>query len=121
SAHTKDILGGASATLCAPRGRSIGSGLVVEGLDLTPLWKFLEIVPQESSLPLWELYPRLNTGVLKLADCCPFRCTYCSVPQFYPQFHARPVHRSFAELESLIRCGAEQLVFCVDAVLFKAD
>jgi len=121
SPRAKIILGGVYATLCAPHARTLGADLVVEGLDLTPLWKFLEIVPQESSLPLWELYPQLNTGVLKLADGCPFRCTYCSVPQVYPKFHARPLHRSLAEMEPLIRCGAEQIVFYDDALLFKPD
>jgi radical SAM superfamily enzyme YgiQ (UPF0313 family) len=77
--------------------------------------------PDEHALPLWDLYPRLETGVLKLADGCPFRCTYCSVPQVYPKFHSRPLQRSLAELELLVRLGAKHVAFYDDALLYQAD
>ena len=121
SPQTKIILGGVYATICAPHARSLGADLVVDSLDLNALWRFLGAQPQEHSLPLWDLYPRLKVGVLKLADGCPFRCTYCSVPQVYPKFHARPLDRSIAELEFLIGCGAEQIVFYDDALLFRPN
>ena len=121
SPHTKIILGGVYTALCPSHARRLGAELVVEGLDLHPLWRFLGTTPQQHSLPLWDLYPRLQTGILKLADGCPFRCTYCSVPQVYPKFRARPLERSLAELEWLIRCGAKDIAFYDDALLFKPD
>ena len=72
---TKLVLGGVYATLCPDHARSLGADLVVEGTDLAPLWRFLQLQPNDDGMPLWELYPRLRTGVLKLADGCPFRCT----------------------------------------------
>lgn len=117
--RTKIILGGVYATIAAAHARGLGADLVVEGTDLTPLWRFLAMVPDETALPLWDLYPRLQTGVLKLADGCPFRCTYCSVPQVYPRFHARPLDRSVAEVEFLRRLGVEHAAFYDDALLYR--
>jgi radical SAM superfamily enzyme YgiQ (UPF0313 family) len=121
SPHTKIILGGVYATICTPHARSLGADLVIDGMDLSPLWQFVGLTPREGSLPLWDLYPRLEAGVLKLADGCPFHCTYCSVPQVYPKFHSRPLDRSMAELEFLTGCAAEQIAFYDDALLFKPD
>lgn len=117
--RTKIILGGVYATIAAPHARNLGADLVVEGTDLTPLWSFLAVAPDERTLPLWDLYPRLQTGALKLADGCPFRCTYCSVPQVYPRFHPRPLDRSVAELEFLRRLGIEHAAFYDDALLYR--
>lgn len=119
SPKTKIILGGVYATLCGPHASALGADLVVEGLDLNSLWRFLGLIPRTQQPPLWDLYPRLETGVLKLADGCPFRCTYCSVPQVYPKFHARPLESSLTELEFLVRCGVKQVVFYDDALLFQ--
>jgi hypothetical protein len=115
------VLGGVYATLCPDHARSLGADLVVEGSDLGPLWRFLQLEPDDRGMPLWDLYPRLRTGVLKLADGCPFRCTYCSVPQVYPQFRARPLGRSLAELEFLTHLGVEHVVFYDDALLYRPD
>lgn len=119
--ETKIVLGGVYATICASHARSLGADLVVEGLDLAPLWRFLRLQPDPDPPPLWDLYPKLQTGVIKLADGCPFRCTYCSVPQVYPPFRARPLQRSLAELEWLIGLGAEHIAFYDDALLYRAE
>jgi pyruvate-formate lyase-activating enzyme len=119
--QAKIILGGVYATICAAHARTLGADLVLSGTDLTPLWQFLKTAPDEGALPLWDLYPNLPTGVLKLADGCPFRCTYCSVPQVYPTFHPRPLDRSIAELEFLISRGVEHLAFYDDALLYQPE
>ncbi len=119
--ETKIILGGVYATICAVHARGLGADLVVEGTDLAPLWRFLEMAPDDRAMPLWDLYPSLQTGVLKLADGCPFRCTYCSVPQVYPKFHARPLDRSIAELEFLKQCRVKQVAFYDDALLYRPE
>lgn len=121
SPTTKIILGGVYATLCSRHAEALGADLVVEGLDLNPLWRFLGLTPREDRLPFWDLYAQLKSGVLKLADGCPFRCTYCSVPQVYPKFRGRPLEFSLQELEFLVRCGAEHIAFYDDALLFQAD
>ena len=121
SPRTKIILGGVYATLCAAHARTLGADLLVEGSDLNPLWQFLSMPLELDQLPLWDLYPRLTTGVLKLADGCPFRCTYCSVPQVYPMFHPRPLERSLAEAEFLVHAGVENIVFYDDALLFRPE
>lgn len=121
SPQTKIVLGGVYATLCPDHARSLGPDLVVDGLNLEPLWKFLNLAPDNTALPLWDLYPKLNVGVQKLADGCPFKCTYCSVPQVYPTFHARPMERSLAEFDHLLACGVEHIAFYDDALLYTPD
>ncbi|MGE3538297.1 MAG: radical SAM protein [Candidatus Tectimicrobiota bacterium] len=121
SPTTKIVLGGVYATLCPEHAQSLGADLVIERDHLEPLWAFLQLTPQRHELPLWEAYADLKVGVLKLADGCPFQCTYCSVPQVYPPFMARPLERSLAELAWLQQCGARQVAFYDDALLFKPD
>ena len=121
SPATKIVLGGVYATLCKSHAAMLGAELVVDGLDLSPLWRFLGLAPESSGLPLWDLYPRSTSGVLKLADGCPFRCTYCSVPQVYPKFAARPLDRSLAELQSLVAHGVRHVAFYDDALLFHRE
>ena len=121
SAGANIILGGVYATLCSGHARKLDADLVVDGLDLSGLWKFLSLEPRKVALPLWDLYPNLATGVLKLADGCPFRCTYCSVPQVYPTFRARPLEHALAEVEFLARLGATNLAFYDDALLYQAE
>jgi hypothetical protein len=121
SPPTKIILGGVYTTLCASHARSTGVDLVVEGSDLSSLWQFMGVAPDEDQLALWDLYPRLQTGVLKLADGCPFRCTYCSVPQVYPRFQVRPLEHSLAELSFLKQLGVEHIAFYDDALLYRPE
>jgi radical SAM superfamily enzyme YgiQ (UPF0313 family) len=121
SRHTRIILGGVYATLCTDHARALGADLVVEGSDLEPLWDFVSLAPHWDQLPLWDLYPQLKSGVVKLADGCPFRCTYCSVPQVYPTFRARSLDRSLAEIEFLVSLGVTDIAFYDDALLFQPE
>jgi radical SAM family protein len=121
SPRTRIILGGVYATLCATHAPTLQADLIIEGANLNPLRRFLGLTLDESQLPLWERYPRLQTGILKLADGCPFRCTYCSVPQVYPQFHSRPVAGSLRELDFLVERGVEHVAFYDDALLYRSE
>jgi hypothetical protein len=117
----KIILGGVYATICPQHAQSLGADLVVKGSDLAPLWQFLNITPSTDQLPYWQAYPKLTTGVLKLTDGCPFKCSYCSVPQTYKTFSPRPPARIIAEFEFLRSCGAANIAFYDDALLFDAE
>lgn len=119
SEQTKIVLGGVYATLCPKHAAGLGADWVIEGTDLEPLWQLLQVTPQPEQIPLWEAYETLQVGCLKLADGCPFRCTYCSVPQVYPPFAPRPLDRSLAELMWLRDRGVENIAFYDDALLFK--
>ncbi len=118
---SKIILGGVYATICKTHAEGLGPDLVVDGLDLQPLWNYLKMAPDERELPLWDLYPRLPAGALKIADGCPFRCTYCSVPQVYPKFHAWPLEQSLREFDFLVRNGVGDIAFYDDALLYHAE
>jgi radical SAM superfamily enzyme YgiQ (UPF0313 family) len=119
SPNTKIVLGGVYATLCPNHAKSLPVDLVIEGLNLEPLWRLLNITPNTEAFPLWEAYPKLTVGVLKLAEGCPFRCSYCSVPQVYPKFIAHPLERSIHELEFLCKLGVKNVVFYDDALLYQ--
>jgi radical SAM superfamily enzyme YgiQ (UPF0313 family) len=107
--------------LCAQHARGLGADLVIERTQLAPLWQLLQTTPALDALPLWEAYAQLRVGVLKLADGCPFRCTYCSVPQVYPPFASRPLARSLAELDWLCQHGVQDVAFYDDALLFQPE
>ncbi len=121
SSKTKIILGGNYVTLCPEHARSLEADLLVHGNNLGPLWEYLRVAPNVNQPPLWEAYPLLHTGALKISDGCPFNCTYCSVPNVYGKFKPRPVEHSLAELELLCRLGVENIAFYDDALLFESE
>ncbi len=117
----KIVLGGNYVTLCGRHAKSLGADLTVEGKNLEPLWRLLSLRADVEQPALWEVYPKLSTGVLKLAEGCPFNCTYCSVPKVYGKFKALSMSRSLAELELLANLGVTDIAFYDDALLYKAD
>ncbi|MFH1371325.1 MAG: B12-binding domain-containing radical SAM protein [Planctomycetota bacterium] len=116
----KIILGGNYITLCRGHAEKLGADLLVEGNNLEPLWDYVGLKPDLSQPGLWEAYGKLNVGVLKLSDGCPFECTYCLVPKVYGKFRARPLDRSLAEFELLTKLGVKNIAFYDDALLFDA-
>ncbi len=118
--NTKIILGGNYVTLCRSHAEKLGADLLVEGNDLEPVWDFIGLEPNLAQPGLWEAYDKLNVGVLKLSDGCPFECTYCLVPKVYGKFRPRSLERSLAELELLVKLGAKNIAFYDDALLFDA-
>ena len=119
--QAKIILGGNYVTLCCDHAQTLGADLLVKGTNLEPLWEYLAIPPDLRQPALWEVYDKLNVGVLKLTEGCPFTCTYCSVPKVYGKFKPRSLDHSLGELELLCRLGVENVAFYDDALLFEAD
>ena len=117
----KIILGGGYVTLCSSHAQKLGADFLVRGTELKPLWQYLGVTPDLKQPALWQAYKKLNVGILRLTDGCPFSCTYCSVPGVYGKFKARPLERSLAELELLAKCGVENIAFYDDALLFEAE
>ena len=121
SGRARIVLGGNYATLCTEHAERLGADLVVKGTELGPLWESLGLSPDPEQPGLWEAYDDLGVGVLKLTQGCPFACTYCSVPLVYGRFEPRSIERSLAELELLVKRGAEDVAFYDDALLFRAQ
>jgi hypothetical protein len=117
----KTVLGGVYATLCPNHAHTLGADLVVEGCSLQGLWDLLDLKPDETQAPFWEGYEELSVGVLKLADGCPFRCTYCSVPQITPKFQPFATEASWKAFQFLKNLGTSNIVFYDDALLFQPD
>jgi hypothetical protein len=114
------VLGGNYVTLCGDHAQKLAADFLVQGTDIEPLWEYLGIGPDLKQPALWRAYEKLNVGVLKLTDGCPFKCTYCSVPKVYGRFKPRLLERSLAELELLCQLGVENIAFYDDALLFEA-
>lgn len=119
--QAKIILGGNYVTLCNSHAQKLRPDFLVQGTNLEPLWKFLDIQPDIMQPALWEVYEELKVGVLKLSQGCPFKCTYCSVPKVYGKFRARPLQRSLTEVELLVKLGVENIAFYDDALLYEAE
>ncbi len=117
----KIVLGGNYVTLCPDHADTLGANLCIQGTNLAPLWDYLALEPDLDQPALWEAYKRLNVGVLKLTDGCPFNCTYCSVPKTYEKFTTRPPTRAIAEFKLLTKLGAKNIAFYDDALLFKPE
>jgi len=117
--QTKIILGGNYVTLCSSHAEKLEADFLVLTNELEPLWKYIGISPDLKQPALWEAYEKLNVGVLKLTEGCPFKCTYCSVPKVYSQFKTRPLGHALAELGLLCQLGVENIAFYDDALLFE--
>jgi radical SAM superfamily enzyme YgiQ (UPF0313 family) len=113
------VVGGPYATL-VPEHAGRRADLVVRGARLDPLWNLMQVGPDWEQPPLWDAYGRLQVGVLKISDGCPFRCPYCSTPSTYPGYQARPAERVWNEFQDLVRRGVRQVVFYDDSLLFNA-
>ena len=121
SPATRIVLGGVYATLCPEHARGLGADMVVAGADLNPLWRALQLAPDLNAPAFWEAYERLETGVLKLTEGCPFRCTYCAAARLSQQFAPRPLQAALAEMDLLRRRGARNVAFYDDALLFRPE
>lgn len=121
SGATRIVLGGVYASLCPAHARGLAADHIIEGADLEPLWNCLGVRGDPDQPALWEVYPDLSVGVLKLTDGCPFRCTYCSVDRLYDGFAVRPVDIALSELEALVDRGVADIAFYDDALLHQAD
>ncbi len=119
--QAKIILGGNYVTVCYEHAKTLGVDFLAAGNNLKPLWEYIDIEPDSRQPALWEVYPKLKTGVLKLTQGCPFKCSYCSVPKVYGKFKTRPLARSLAELELLCSLGIENIAFYDDALLFNTS
>jgi pyruvate-formate lyase-activating enzyme len=118
---TKIVLGGIYATLCPEHASTLGADIVVSGTDLAPLQAAVEIPIETSQPALWECCQGLDTGVLKITDGCPFRCTYCATPHLRPQFVPRNPEKALGELELMLSLGAGNIAFYDDALLYRAE
>jgi len=114
-------LGGVYATICPGHAGRLGSDLVVPGSDLRPLWGLLGIAEPPSATPWWQGYERLDAGVMKLTDGCPFACTYCATAARREPFATRSVGDCTAELDALVQRGVSNIAFYDDALLFSPE
>ena len=121
SPQAKIVLGGFYATACTEHAKALGADSVIKG-DNFESFEGLELdMSDEFQLPAWELYPKLNVGILTLTRGCPFQCSYCFVPQSGIGFSTRSLEECLAELEFLVSLGVKNIAFYDDALLFQPE
>jgi len=111
------ILGGVYATLVPDHARGLGADLVVRGSDLDPLWRRLSVEPRDG--PPFQAPSRQGFGAMKITEGCPFRCSYCAAPLFWPEFTARPTDACLEEFRRLAGAGIRNIALYDDALLFR--
>ncbi len=114
----KIVVGGVYPTLCPGHARRLEADMIVEGGHLEPLWR---ILPQPQGRLPWRIPSMGNVAAMKLGDGCPFRCTYCSVPQTQPCFSTRPVEDCLCEAAMLAESSVRHVAFYDDALLFQPE
>ncbi len=116
--QAKIVLGGIHASLMPEfLNEMIKPDLVVVADRLELLFEMLGIEDGTTSPPVWELYKKLDYGVLKLQDGCPFRCPYCATWILSPKFKLREVDEVLDELDHLLELGVKDIAFYDDALL----
>ena len=115
------VLGGPYATICNSHAKSLGADLVINGTDLRPLWRLVDVIPMKYQSPFWEGYENLETAAMKLTRGCPFKCTYCSVPNVYPEFVPRSPINCGDDIDFLHKLGVKNVAFYDDSLLYHPD
>jgi radical SAM superfamily enzyme YgiQ (UPF0313 family) len=118
---TKIILGGPYTMICPEHAKNLGADFVLAGNELNKLWDFLNIKSNDSFLPVWNAYGKIETAAMKITSGCPFKCTYCVVPMFCDSFFAKPIGQAIEELKFLISLGVKNIAFYDDSLLYKSD
>ncbi|MCD4830941.1 MAG: radical SAM protein [Anaerohalosphaeraceae bacterium] len=118
---TKIILGGPYAILCAKHAESLNADLVVTETGLDKLFNYIGIANNKSLPPSWQLYKKLDTAAMRISTGCPFKCTYCSVPNIYGSFKSLSIQNKLREVELLVKLGVKNIAFYDDALLYKSS
>jgi radical SAM superfamily enzyme YgiQ (UPF0313 family) len=120
--RAKIVLGGFYATACADHAKLLGADAVIVGDNLVPLWNLIGLTPPaKSQPPIWEVYPKLDSAVMTLTHGCPFKCSYCYVPQSGQKFQGRPLNVCLDELKHLVNLGGKNIAFYDDALLHQPE
>lgn len=118
---TKIILGGPYCMICPRHAENLGADFIFGENQFDKLWDFLNIKPDGSFLPMWNVYEGIETAAMKITRGCPFKCTYCTVPLFCDGFTARPGEQVIEELKFLVSLGVKHIAFYDDSLLYKSD
>ena len=117
--RTKIVLGGPYIMICPEHSKSLGADFVFT--EENKLWDFLDIKPDGSFLPVWNVYEKIETAAMKITNGCPFKCTYCVVPMLGDGFSTKPMKQAIEELNFLVSLGVKNIAFYDDALLYKND
>lgn len=75
--------------------------------QLTSLGRHRRVTPDYSQS--WRFFTPAHTGILKIAEGCSNRCTYCAIPGIRGPFYSRPEAEILADAEQLAASGAREI------------
>ncbi|MCX8058839.1 MAG: radical SAM protein [Spirochaetes bacterium] len=68
--------------------------------------------------PLWEVYKKLNYGIIRTTVGCPFNCKYCASKIINREFYKIDINYLEDEINFFIRNRIYNIAFYDDALLF---
>ncbi len=122
--ESKVVLGGIYSSIIPEHAREVIKPDFIDVRSPRILLNYLDLpveVYEPDFSPDWDVYPKLNYGVIKLTDGCPFRCTYCAVWKLSPSFRIKNMDRVVSELDYFRRRKVQDIAFYDDALLVRAD
>ena len=75
--------------------------------QLTSIGRHIDMVPDYSKS--WRFFTPAHTGILKIAEGCSNRCTYCAIPGIRGTFQSRPESEILADARQLAESGAREI------------
>ncbi len=124
--NSKIIIGGFYASLYPVHAKLSGADFVIAKRNLKDVSKELSKIigkdlKVEDDFPLYDLYPDLRHIGVMTSIGCPFRCTYCSTPYFFPKMQFLDIEKIFYWIEYYYeKFNVRNIAFYDDALLFRA-
>ncbi|GAK52909.1 putative methyltransferase [Candidatus Moduliflexus flocculans] len=128
-------LGGVYASLCCDHAvKTSGADYVIAARDPNVVVQAIDQIlgvtsqaihrafPQNTPLPAYDLYSRLESVSLLTSIGCPYRCAYCASAQLSPAFVQRSPDAVFNEIRHyVIEKDIRNIAFYDDALLVNAQ
>ena len=121
------ILGGIYARLHKEHANEFScADLVYNGYDLPRILNLVNSYTQKNYkpknfFPAYDLYEKLDYGVILTSYGCVFNCTYCATPFLY-KYKTRKIDQVFREIEYLYyKYKVKNFAFYDDALLYDSE
>jgi hypothetical protein len=116
------VLGGSYVGLCPDHAKTLDADILIPDSDATFIQSLIPETSKKYQPPLWELYDKLDFGVMKLTRGCPYHCTYCGVHLLNAGgFIARDLNECVTDLQQLTNKGVTNIAFYDDALLYQPE
>lgn len=120
------LIGGVYARLLPEHAKTLGADDVftgeIEGMRAFLMKNGIETKSEfdyEAYIPAFDLYENNRSAAIMTQTGCPYRCTYCAVPNLYKGVRFFRHEYIIGVLDSLDKLGIEDIMLYDDALLYK--